>query len=104
MVATYRAQSRTRSKGLERDRDLIGGISWLAIDGERLFNAVQATWNLLESSAAPALQTAHDAGLGAIVKESLADGRLRSDHGIKRGYTKAQALVGGLCVGGLAFA
>jgi aryl-alcohol dehydrogenase-like predicted oxidoreductase len=40
------------------------------------FQAVQATWNLLEPSAGPALQRAHDAGLGIIVKEAIANGRL----------------------------
>jgi aryl-alcohol dehydrogenase-like predicted oxidoreductase len=46
------------------------------IDGERVFDCVQATWNLLEPSAGPALQAAHDAGMGVIVKEALANGRL----------------------------
>lgn len=45
-------------------------------DGRLLFDAVQATWNLLEPSAGAALQTAHEAGLGVIVKEALANGRL----------------------------
>jgi len=40
------------------------------------FDSVQATWNLLERSAGPALAAAHDAGLGVIVKEALANGRL----------------------------
>jgi aryl-alcohol dehydrogenase-like predicted oxidoreductase len=40
------------------------------------FDAVQATWNLLEPSAAPALAAAHDAGIGVIVKEALANGKL----------------------------
>jgi aryl-alcohol dehydrogenase-like predicted oxidoreductase len=40
------------------------------------FDTVQATWNLMERSAGPALQAAHDAGLGVIVKEALANGRL----------------------------
>jgi aryl-alcohol dehydrogenase-like predicted oxidoreductase len=40
------------------------------------FDTVQATWNLLERSAGPALEAAHDAGLGVIVKEALANGRL----------------------------
>jgi aryl-alcohol dehydrogenase-like predicted oxidoreductase len=40
------------------------------------FDSVQATFNLLERSAAPALQRAHGAGLGVIVKEALANGRL----------------------------
>jgi aryl-alcohol dehydrogenase-like predicted oxidoreductase len=46
------------------------------VNGERLFDCVQATWNLLEQSAGAALQEAHDAGLGVIVKEALANGRL----------------------------
>ncbi|HEX3833788.1 MAG TPA: aldo/keto reductase, partial [Solirubrobacteraceae bacterium] len=40
------------------------------------FDAVQATWNLLEPSAGPALAAAHAAGLGVIVKEAVANGRL----------------------------
>jgi len=42
----------------------------------RLFSAVQATWNLLETSAGPALQAASRRELTVIVKESLANGRL----------------------------
>jgi aryl-alcohol dehydrogenase-like predicted oxidoreductase len=41
-----------------------------------LFDAVQATWNLLERSAEPALQAAAGAGLTVYVKEALANGRL----------------------------
>ncbi len=41
-----------------------------------LFDTVQATWNLHERSAGPALEEAHAAGLGVIVKEVLANGRL----------------------------
>ena len=40
------------------------------------FDTVQATWNLLEPSSGPALAGAHDAGLGVIVKEAVANGRL----------------------------
>ena len=40
------------------------------------FDAVQATWNLHERSAEPALARAHDAGLRVYVKEALANGRL----------------------------
>jgi aryl-alcohol dehydrogenase-like predicted oxidoreductase len=40
------------------------------------FDAVQATWNLLEPSAGPALAAAHAAGLGVIIKEAVANGRL----------------------------
>jgi aryl-alcohol dehydrogenase-like predicted oxidoreductase len=45
-------------------------------DGERVFDSVQATWNLLERGAESALQDAHDAGMKVVVKESLANGRL----------------------------
>ena len=40
------------------------------------FDAVQATWNLHERSAAGALARAHAAGLVVYVKEALANGRL----------------------------
>jgi aryl-alcohol dehydrogenase-like predicted oxidoreductase len=45
-------------------------------DGQFLFDTVQATWNLLESSATGALSAAHEAGLLVIIKEALANGRL----------------------------
>lgn len=50
----------------------------LSINSEsgKLFDSVQATWNLLERSAEAALQVAHDSGLKVIVKEGLANGRL----------------------------
>jgi len=44
--------------------------------GERLFDTVQATWNPLEPAAGDALRLAHAEGLGVIVKEALANGRL----------------------------
>jgi len=44
------------------------------------FQCVQATWNLLEPSAGPALARAHARGWGVIVKEVLANGRLTDDH------------------------
>src|SRR5262249_56635537 len=43
-----------------------------------IFSAVQATWNLHERAAGPALHRASDAGLEVIVKEGLANGRLAS--------------------------
>ena len=48
----------------------------IEVDGRPVFGAVQATWNLLEVSAGAALQEAHEAGMGVIVKEALANGRL----------------------------
>jgi len=47
-------------------------------DGVNPFQSVQATWNLLEPSAGPALAEAHAAGWGVIVKEALANGQLAS--------------------------
>jgi aryl-alcohol dehydrogenase-like predicted oxidoreductase len=41
-----------------------------------VFDTVQATWNLFERSATQALSRAHAAGVGVIVKEALANGRL----------------------------
>jgi aryl-alcohol dehydrogenase-like predicted oxidoreductase len=42
----------------------------------RIFDAVQATWNLHEQAAEAALAAAHRAGMIVIVKEALANGRL----------------------------
>ena len=52
------------------------------------FACVQATWNLLEPSAGPALAEARTAGWGVIVKEAVANGRL-TPHG---GGPAAEAL------------
>ncbi|MEZ4683826.1 MAG: aldo/keto reductase [Caldilineaceae bacterium] len=48
------------------------------VDGLRLFDTVQATWNLLECAVRDALRQAHEVGVGVIVKEALANGRLTS--------------------------
>src|SRR5207302_3070557 len=48
----------------------------VSVDGVNPFQSVQATWNLLEPSAGPALAQAHEAGWGVIIKEALANGRL----------------------------
>ena len=45
-------------------------------DGEPVFDVVQTTFNCLEPSLAAPLAAAHEAGLGVIVKEALANGRL----------------------------
>jgi aryl-alcohol dehydrogenase-like predicted oxidoreductase len=59
-----------------RQREVIELSSQLTVDGVRLFDCVQATWNLLEKSAGAALASARDKGIGVIVKEALANGRL----------------------------
>jgi aryl-alcohol dehydrogenase-like predicted oxidoreductase len=40
------------------------------------FDSVESTWNLLERSAGAALAAAHAAGMGVMIKEALANGRL----------------------------
>lgn len=59
-----------------RQADVIRRATAIEVDGVRLFDTVQATWNLLEPSAGPALAEASAAGLGVLVKEALANGRL----------------------------
>lgn len=44
--------------------------------GVPLFSTVQATWNLLACEVEDSLREAHKAGMGVIVKEALANGRL----------------------------
>lgn len=56
--------------------DMIRQAIATRVDGEPLFQCVQATWNVLEPSAGAALAEAKDAGWGVIVKEALANGRL----------------------------
>ena len=48
----------------------------ITIDGVRLFDSVQATWNLLERSAGDVLRQAWAAGMQVLIKEALANGRL----------------------------
>jgi aryl-alcohol dehydrogenase-like predicted oxidoreductase len=59
--------------------DVIRRAFDLEANGGRLFSAVQSTWNILETSAAPALAEAHDAGARVLVKEVMANGRLAVD-------------------------
>jgi aryl-alcohol dehydrogenase-like predicted oxidoreductase len=61
-----------------RQADVIYRALDVRRDDERLFDTVQVTWNLLERSAESAIAAAHDAGMGIIVKEVLANGRLTS--------------------------
>ncbi|CQR64998.1 aldo/keto reductase [Streptomyces leeuwenhoekii] len=56
--------------------DAIRAALAVTVDGEPLFRTVQSTYNVLETSAGPALAEAHDAGLTVIVKEGMANGRL----------------------------
>ncbi|MFD8718474.1 aldo/keto reductase [Streptomyces sp. NPDC059629] len=60
--------------------DAIRAALAVTVDGEPLFRTVQSTYNALETSAGPALDEAHDAGLTVIVKEGMANGRLAAPH------------------------
>lgn len=102
---TLRALAEARDTGLAigltlsgpRQADTLRRALAIRIDGAPLFGAVQATWNLLERSAGDALRAAHDAGLGVIVKEGLANGRLTArnrDAGQRRRLQDAAARAG----------
>lgn len=83
-AAVIDALGRLRSEGLQIGLSTSGPSQgdtiWRALeiqrDGERVFDAVQVTWNLLERAAEPALRAAHAAGVHVVVKEALANGRL----------------------------
>jgi aryl-alcohol dehydrogenase-like predicted oxidoreductase len=74
----------------DRQADVIRRALDVRRDGERLFDVVQATWNLLERGAEGALCEAHAAGLTVVVKEALANGRLAEPDG-KRERLRAAA-------------
>jgi aryl-alcohol dehydrogenase-like predicted oxidoreductase len=60
----------------EQQAETIQRALTVTIDGARLFDSVQATWNLLEPSTGPILREARAAGMGVLIKEALANGRL----------------------------
>jgi aryl-alcohol dehydrogenase-like predicted oxidoreductase len=78
------AIARLRERGISAGLSVSGAGQDVAIrrslevrrDGQRVFDSVQATWNLLERGAESALEDAHAAGMRVVVKESLANGRL----------------------------
>ena len=85
------AIARLRERGIRPGLSVSGAGQDVAIrkslevrrDGVRVFDSVQATWNLLERGAESALEEAHAAGMKVVVKESLANGRLT--HGNRDG-------------------
>ena len=93
----YQIHSATVESGVLEDRAVLHELARLRADGVSIgltvtgprqaetieqalevggFDTVQATWNLLERGAGSALGAAHAAGMGVIVKEPLANGRL----------------------------
>jgi aryl-alcohol dehydrogenase-like predicted oxidoreductase len=85
--------ARLRSDGLvvgltvtgPRQAEVIRRALDIRIDGVNPFQTVQATWNLLETSAGPALADAKASGFGVIVKEAVANGRLTDRSGCPEG-------------------
>ncbi|WP_182887263.1 aldo/keto reductase [Microbispora sp. H10885] len=96
-LSLYQIHSATVGSGVLDDEDVLGELRALRDRGVAvglsttgpaqadtidkavatgLFDTVQSTWNLLERSAGDALARAHAAGLGVIVKEGVANGRL----------------------------
>jgi aryl-alcohol dehydrogenase-like predicted oxidoreductase len=96
-LSLYQIHSATIESGVLEDRDVLDELAALRADGVAVgftatgprqdatidraletgaFDTVQATWNLHERSAGAALARAHEAGLGVIVKEAVANGRL----------------------------
>jgi aryl-alcohol dehydrogenase-like predicted oxidoreductase len=96
-LALYQIHSATIESGVLEDVAVLDELARLRAGGLRIgftstgphqsdtieravatghFDAVQATYNLLDRSAGPALAAARDAGLGVIVKEAVANGRL----------------------------
>ena len=59
-----------------RQADVVRYALDVEVDGVNPFATVQATWNVLEPSVGPALAEAKGRGLGILVKEVLANGRL----------------------------
>jgi aryl-alcohol dehydrogenase-like predicted oxidoreductase len=101
-LGLYQIHSATLESGVLEDEAVLGELAalkesgvavGLSVTGHRqsetvdravetgFFDSVQATWNLLERSAGEALGRAHEAGMGVIVKEALANGRLAAREG-----------------------
>jgi aryl-alcohol dehydrogenase-like predicted oxidoreductase len=79
------------------------------VAGERLFDCVQPTGPLREQSAGPALAAAHSIGMGVVVKEAVANGRLTTRNenpafAPKRRVLAAVAIRLGTTIDGLALA
>jgi aryl-alcohol dehydrogenase-like predicted oxidoreductase len=121
-IGVYQIHSATRESGVLDDPDVLRELARLKssgthiglslsgpdqvgtlrkamaikVDGLPLFQTVQVTWNLLEQSAGPALSEAHAKGMGVIVKEALANGRLTHrntdpDFALKRAILQREA-------------
>jgi aryl-alcohol dehydrogenase-like predicted oxidoreductase len=98
-LALYQIHSATIESGVLDDSAVLAALAELRDGGVRVglstsgpdqgeaveraietgaFDTVQATWNVLEPATGLALANVHDAGMGVIVKEAVANGRLTS--------------------------
>lgn len=76
-----------------RQADTLARATAVSRGSAPVFGCVQATWNLLEPSVGTALAEAHAEGVGVIVKEALANGRLALREETRRdadGYAHAR--------------
>jgi aryl-alcohol dehydrogenase-like predicted oxidoreductase len=110
----YQIHSATVASGVLENREVLGDLASLRAGGVAVglsatgprqadtidravatgaFDAVQATWNIHERSATDALARAHAQGLGVIVKEAVANGRLTT-RGAPRALTAVAAELG----------
>jgi len=62
------------------------------VNGRPLFDAVQATYNIFEQSAGPALHAAHAGGMQVIIKEGLANGRLTDRNSLAADHDRLVSL------------
>ncbi|HEU4567203.1 MAG TPA: aldo/keto reductase [Marmoricola sp.] len=80
----HRALAELRERGVTvgistsgaQQADAVREALAVTVDGRPLFTSFQSTWNVLETSVAPALAEARAAGARVIVKEGMANGRL----------------------------
>jgi aryl-alcohol dehydrogenase-like predicted oxidoreductase len=75
-----------------RQAEVIERALTLELDGWRVFETVQVTWNLLERSTTRILRQTHAAGMGIIVKEALANGLLTAKNDAP-GFAKPMAVL-----------
>lgn len=84
MLADLRETGRVRAIGLTlsgaEQAETLRHARSIEVGDRPLFDVVQATWNVLEPSSASVLAEAHAGGMGVIVKEALANGRLVRGH------------------------
>lgn len=119
-LALYQVHSLTLESGLFTDAPLLAALARLraegvliglstsgadqadtirralavTVDGQPLFTVAQVTWNLLETSVAPAAAEAAAAGWAILVKEAVANGRLTAAGGPPAPLTELAAARG----------